>query len=203
MSFTSKLSNDVDTYKLVSRVVHHMCESNGLNFEEQWSAISRKTTEQLDRHFRRQRRQNNPLYQIKQRRIAYSFFTAENRNQLAAKHPELSFGEVSKLVGQEWKKLSDKQRAKYIKLEQADKARYEAEKQAVLAQQTSASTSEETTETVEQEAEVAPTRSRRSRKAATTPAVEATPEPVQESAPASTSAPSKKRGGKKNKRSRK
>ena len=201
MSFTSKLSHNEDTYKLVSRVVHQLCESNGLTFEEQWSAISRKTTDQLDRHFRRQRRQTNPLYQIKQRRIAYSFFTAENRNQLAAKHPELSFGEVSKLVGQEWKKLSEKQRAKYVKLEQADKARYEAEKQAVLAQQTSATTTEETTTTTEQES--TPTRSRRSRKAETTPAVEATPEPVQESAPASTSAPSKKRGGKKNKRSRK
>jgi hypothetical protein len=197
MSFTSKISRDENTYKVVSGVVHHLCETHGLDFNEQWATISRKTTEQLDRHYRKMRRQNNPLSQIKQRRIAYSFFTAEKRNSIAAKHPELSFGDVSKLVGKEWNSLSDKQKAKYVKMEAADKERYEAEKAAVLAQQASA-TQATPVETPTQEAAPAttPAKTRRSRKQ------EATPAPAQEAAPA-TPTPSKSRGGRKNRRARK
>jgi hypothetical protein len=124
MSFTAQLKGAESQYKLVSKVVRSICESNSLNFETVWSTISNRECEYFDRHFKRNKRKNDPLRQVKKPRTAFSFFTQANRNEIQTKHPNLSFGEVSKLVGEQWKNLDEKARAKYIHLETEDKARY-------------------------------------------------------------------------------
>jgi len=124
MSFTAQLKGAESQYKLVSKVVRSICESNSLNFETVWSTISNRECEYFDRHFKRNKRKNDPLRQVKKPRTAFSFFTQANRNDIQTKHPNLSFGEVSKLVGEQWKNLDEKARAKYIHLETEDKARY-------------------------------------------------------------------------------
>jgi len=48
---------------------------------------------------------------------------------LVKENPGLSFGEIGKQLGLEWKQLSDKDKEPYIKKSQADKTRYEREKE--------------------------------------------------------------------------
>ena len=41
--------------------------------------------------------------------------------------PDLAFGEYGKLIGEQWKKLSDAEKKPYSKLAAKDKARFEKE----------------------------------------------------------------------------
>ncbi len=132
MSFTAQLKGAEGQYKLVSKVVRSICESNSLNFETVWATISNRECEYFDRHFKRHKRRNDPFRQVKKPRTAFSFFTQANRNDIQTKHPNLSFGEVSKLVGEQWKNLDEKARAKYIQLETEDKARYTVARKEVM-----------------------------------------------------------------------
>lgn len=43
----------------------------------------------------------------------YILFSAEIRKRIMNENPEAGFGEVSKIVGVEWKKLSDEQKRQY------------------------------------------------------------------------------------------
>ena len=55
---------------------------------------------------------------------AYLYFNVETAPKIRAKDSALKMGEVSQKVGQVWAALNDKQKEKYIKLAEADKARY-------------------------------------------------------------------------------
>ena len=132
MSFSSKLRQSESHYKLVRQVVDHVCTSNNLTFDAVWPTVSNRPVEYFDRFFRRERRRNDPLNGVKKPRTAFSFFTQEHRPKISEKHPTLAFGEVSKLVGQQWSSLDATTKAKYTGLEQADKARYEVDRQAIM-----------------------------------------------------------------------
>lgn len=148
MSFTAQLKGAEGQYKLVSKVVRSICESNSLNFETVWATISNRECEYFDRHFKRHKRRNDPFRQVKKPRTAFSFFTQANRNDIQTKHPNLSFGEVSKLVGEQWKNLDDKARSKYIQLETEDKARYTVARKEVMEAMATAVVAEPATEPV-------------------------------------------------------
>lgn len=132
MSFNSKLRQNEATFKLVRQVVEHVCTTNNLQFATVWPTVSTKDCEHYERHFRRERRKNDPLRDVKKVRTAFSFFTQEQRPLITAKHPDLPFGEVSKLVGQQWASLDQATRAKYQSEEAKDKTRYEGERQAIM-----------------------------------------------------------------------
>jgi hypothetical protein len=132
MSFSSKLRQSESHYKLVRQVVDHVCTANSLEFATVWATVCNRPTEYFDRFFRRERRRNDPLNGVKKPRTAFSFFTQEHRPKISEKHPTLAFGEVSKLVGQQWSGLDATTKAKYTGLEQADKARYEVDRQAIM-----------------------------------------------------------------------
>ena len=59
---------------------------------------------------------------------AYFYYAADRRVWFKEHQPDLKMTEVAKLVGAEWKGMSDKQRKKYNDLAAKDKARYEREK---------------------------------------------------------------------------
>lgn len=61
---------------------------------------------------------------------AYMFFANANREQIRTDNPDISFGEVGRLLGQKWKELSDSEKAPYEAKAAADKKRYEDEKAA-------------------------------------------------------------------------
>ncbi|KAG9290516.1 hypothetical protein G9A89_002491 [Geosiphon pyriformis] len=61
---------------------------------------------------------------------SYMFFVKEQRETVKNEHPEADFKEVSKLVAEKWKQLSDKEKEPYKQMAAADKQRYESEKAA-------------------------------------------------------------------------
>lgn len=132
MSFNSKLRQSEATFKLVRQVVEHVCTTNNLQFATVWPTVSTKECEHYERHFRRERRKNDPLRDVKKVRTAFSYFTQEQRPLITAKHPDLPFGDVSKLVGQQWASLDQTTRAKYQTEEAKDKTRYEGERQVIM-----------------------------------------------------------------------
>jgi hypothetical protein len=132
MSLSSQIRESVSHYKLARKVVEQICNSNNLEVATVWSTLCTKDFDGLDRHFRREKRRNDPLSSVKKPRTAFSFFTQANRNDIQLKNPTLGFGAVSKIVGEQWKALDEKARGKYLTLESEDKSRYCTARQQVM-----------------------------------------------------------------------
>uniref|UniRef100_A0A0D6R3Y0 HMG box domain-containing protein n=1 Tax=Araucaria cunninghamii TaxID=56994 RepID=A0A0D6R3Y0_ARACU len=60
---------------------------------------------------------------------AYMFYANENRERVRTENPNITFGQVGKVLGEEWKGLTDEKKSKYQKMAADDKARYEREKE--------------------------------------------------------------------------
>lgn len=60
---------------------------------------------------------------------AYFFFTQANREQARKENPEMKMTEISKVLGQKWKEVSDEDKKAYEEKAKADKARYKEEKE--------------------------------------------------------------------------
>ncbi|AAS51610.1 ADL310Wp [Eremothecium gossypii ATCC 10895] len=60
---------------------------------------------------------------------AYMFFANENRDIVRAENPGISFGQVGRVLGEKWKALSDDEKQPYEAKAEADKKRYESEKE--------------------------------------------------------------------------
>lgn len=58
---------------------------------------------------------------------AYMFFSKENRALIKEANPDATFGDIGKLVGQQWKELSDKQKMPYVKKAAKDQERAKQE----------------------------------------------------------------------------
>lgn len=65
------------------------------------------------------------------------FFANEQRENVRAENPNITFGQVGKVLGERWKALNDKQRVPYEAKAAADKKRYEDEKAAFQASEQS------------------------------------------------------------------
>jgi hypothetical protein len=59
---------------------------------------------------------------------AYMFYATEHRAEIIKKNPNVSFGEVGKLLGEAWKKAAAKEKTAYEEKAKKDKIRYEAAK---------------------------------------------------------------------------
>jgi hypothetical protein len=66
----------------------------------------------------------------KQARTNYMFFSDSVRDEIRNKNPKLSLGEISKLIGERWKNVTDEVKAEFTKLALEDKERETAEKEA-------------------------------------------------------------------------
>ena len=150
MSCANLIRRDESHFNLAHRLVSVIVENNSLNFDEVWLQVSNNTIQQLQKRFRRLKKANNPLKDVKKPRTSFSFYTKNCRMKIATSNPKATFGELSKLVSKSWAGLSDKERATYKKMETDDKKRYIIEKDKVLAElalQTDTVTAEQTTET--------------------------------------------------------
>lgn len=58
---------------------------------------------------------------------AYLFFASERRPEIN-KEPNLPFGDVTKMIAEEWKTMTDEQKKKYVEIAERDKQRYLNEK---------------------------------------------------------------------------
>lgn len=63
----------------------------------------------------------------KRPKSSYMFFTQEMREKLLKKNPNASMTELSKIMGAEWAKTSEKDRVKYARMAEEDKTRYDEE----------------------------------------------------------------------------
>jgi len=134
MSCANLIRRDESHFNLAHRLVSVIVENNSLNFDEIWLQVSNNTIQQLQKRFRRLKKANNPLKDVKKPRTSFSFYTKNCRMKIATANPKATFGELSKLVSKSWAGLSDKERGTYKKMEVDDKKRYIIEKDKVLAE---------------------------------------------------------------------
>jgi hypothetical protein len=58
---------------------------------------------------------------------AFMFYVKENRERIVAEKPDLTFANIGKELGKLWQATTDANRAKFFKLAEDDKSRYETE----------------------------------------------------------------------------
>jgi hypothetical protein len=133
MSCSNLIRSSESSFSLTQKLITSLAEKFNFSAEDAWSHVSTNTIVQLQKRFKKQKKANNPLSSIKKPRTSFSFFTKNQRVEIAKKHPKASFGELSKLVSQAWKKLSDKDMKTYKNMEIEDKTRYEKDKCELLA----------------------------------------------------------------------
>jgi len=63
----------------------------------------------------------------KRPKTAYVFFCTMEREKFVAENPGIKFGDLSKLMGQEWKRMTSEQKGKYDAQATNDKERYRKE----------------------------------------------------------------------------
>ena len=63
----------------------------------------------------------------KKPKSSFMYFSNAKRAEVKAANPEASFGDIGKLLGNEWKQLSNDAKTEYEKLAEADKVRYQKE----------------------------------------------------------------------------
>ena len=146
MSCTTLIRKSEDNYKLSRKLVETLSTKFNFTLEDGWSAVCDSSMSKLDSKFRKERRRADPYSSVKKPRTAFSFYTKDRRAQIQSDNPKASFGEISKIVAQKWRALSDKELSKYTKMETEDKERYSKERNVVSAQLEQASTTKLTTE---------------------------------------------------------
>ncbi|KAF9089812.1 hypothetical protein BGX29_011855 [Mortierella sp. GBA35] len=63
----------------------------------------------------------------KRPRNSYIFFTLMKRDDIKKKHPGFKPTEITKMLGEEWQKLSETEKESYGSMAEDDKKRYQAE----------------------------------------------------------------------------
>lgn len=58
---------------------------------------------------------------------SYMFYTREVREEVASANPTLKVNEVAKIIGEQWRKLSEEAKQPYVDLAAKDKIRYDKE----------------------------------------------------------------------------
>lgn len=74
---------------------------------------------------------------------SFMLFSQENRERIKKENPGISFGEIGKKLGEEFKKLSPEERAKYDQKNEKDKERYKKEMAEYTAKKEAASDSDD------------------------------------------------------------
>ncbi|CEG75993.1 Putative Structure-specific recognition protein 1 [Rhizopus microsporus] len=92
--------------------------------------VTRKAAAKDDDAKKPARRQKKTTTGPKRGLSAYMFFSQDNREVVKKENPSASFGEIGKLLGEKWKKMTEEQKKPYIEKAEADKKRYEEEKAA-------------------------------------------------------------------------
>lgn len=65
----------------------------------------------------------------KKPKSGFMFFSQERRKTLKEEQPNVSITDASKIIGAEWKKLSEEDKRPYDELAQKDRERYRKEKE--------------------------------------------------------------------------
>jgi hypothetical protein len=133
MSCSALIRSNEQCFNLAQKLVNSLAEKyESVTFDDAWNHLCNNTVVQLQKKFKKQKKANNPLSVIKKPRTSFSFFTKTQRAKIAEQNPTATFGELSKLVSQAWRALTDKEMKTYKSMEIKDKKRYEVEKNKIL-----------------------------------------------------------------------
>ena len=83
---------------------------------------------------------------------AYTFYSMEVRSEVKTAHPNAEFGDISKIIGEQWKALTVEQKAPYVAKAEADKKRYAKAMKAFNSKNSAASGSSSESEAEEKSA---------------------------------------------------
>ncbi|KAG5457054.1 MAG: high mobility group box domain-containing protein [Olpidium bornovanus] len=61
---------------------------------------------------------------------AYMFYTRDQRDLVRKEHPNATFGEMGKILGEKWRNMDDSQKKPYCDMAEDDRVRYEHDKAA-------------------------------------------------------------------------
>ncbi len=146
MSCSTQIRATPENFSLAQKIIVTLSEKYEFNFDEAWSSVSSNSIQQLQKRFKKMKKDSNPLSSIKKPRSSFSLFTKENRMKIQQANPKATFGELSKLVSAAWKGLSEKQMKVYKKMEAEDKVRFEKQKAEILANLPADTTTEASTD---------------------------------------------------------
>ena len=68
-----------------------------------------------------------PPYKPKRAMVPFMCYSVEQRSAVKKKNPTLGIADISKILGKNWREMSDKAKEPYVKKAAADKVRYEEE----------------------------------------------------------------------------
>lgn len=125
--------------KLSEAIAKAQKKDEDVELEEVISAFVAKLKPAKARKAKKDKDPNAPV----RNKSAYIYFGKERRPELKAENPDVTFGDLTKMVAAEWKELSDKAKKPYVAQAAKDKKRYDAEKAAYDGSGSSASDSEE------------------------------------------------------------
>lgn len=174
--FNVLLLKDEKVYKETRKLVEHLANENDSTFDEFWALVTEKPDKFYEKKFKKLKKANDPYADITKTSSAYSYFTKEWHTKVKEELPEDSgFGDISRELGQRWKSLSDSDKSKYEKLAAKDKVRFSkqvAQRDEELKRNPLPTVEEHT----EDEEEVKPKRSRRSKKVVVEETTDSSPE---------------------------
>merc|ERR1719482_1168633 len=100
----------------------------------QWRSMSATQKAPYDKkaaadkkRYEKEMKSYTPPYKPKRAMVAFMFFSIEQRPAVQKKNPSLGIADISKVLGQQWRSMSDAQKAPYEKKAAVDKIRYEKE----------------------------------------------------------------------------
>jgi len=169
---------DLDYHKIKGYIASNLSKMLETDSEDNYSAVVRvgknyklhpewrkEWTKMYGIKQKRRRRKKRPSDFPKQSRSAYLFFSIDARKKAQDKYPDKKFGDITKEVAKEWKKVKkDKSRKrKYERMAEKDKERYEREINNYKAKRSYSSDSYSSTSDSEERSKSRRRRSRKSR----------------------------------------
>jgi len=134
---------DLEYHKIKGYVVSNLTKMLETDAEDNYSAVVRagenyklnpewrkEWTKMYGIKQKRRKRKKRPSNYPKQPRSAYLLFSIDARKKAQDEYPDKKFGDITKVVAKEWKKISSKRKSRYELMAEKDKDRYKKEMRA-------------------------------------------------------------------------
>ena len=116
-----------DEKKRLNQIVSHEKEKYRHDMAEYRNKHPQSSSDEDDKPQKKKRRKRKDANAPKRPLSAFFHFSAAKRPSLRSDNPGLKFGELGKILGEQWRALDPDTRAPYQRLAEADRIRYESE----------------------------------------------------------------------------
>ena len=135
MSLTSLIRGTEGSFNLARKIVDALSTKFQFDAAEGWNEVCSAPIEKVERRFRRERLHKKKLRNVKGPHSSYLIYSMDVRPTVIKQNPNASLTETSKIIANQWHKLSTSDREKYTKLAQKDRERYNTELAAAKAKE--------------------------------------------------------------------